>query len=498
MTGPVGFAIDGKDETAWGIDVGPGRRNQPRKAVFTAEKPIAFPGGTILTFHLTQNHGGWNSDDNQNHNLGRFRLSITSAPDAVGRPAAASGPRDPGHPPREADAGPGRRRLQLLADDGARSGRRPTTGSRRCGGSIPRARRNWCSAEREQPRPTHVLQRGDFLKPVKPVEPGVPAFLNPLPAGVAADPADLRPMAGRPRGADDGAGDRQPGLAGLFRHRDRRTSEDLGMQCEPPVASRAARLAGRRVHGQRLEPQAPAPADRRPRRPIASRRGRPPSCWPATRTTACWPAARGSGSTPRSSATSPWPPAGCSNPKIGGPSVFPPAPAFLFQPPASYGPKVWNEATGPDRYRRALYTFRYRSVPYPMLQTFDAPNGDFACVRRTRSNTPLQALTTLNEPIFLECARALALRTLREGGSTDADRLTYAFRRCLARPPTEAETATLLDLLAAPDPAVREARRRSLGAGRRRPEEAAAAARRRDAGPARRLDGRGARAAEPR
>src|SRR5205814_10689826 len=65
LTGPVGFAIDGKNETAWGIDAGPGRRNVPRQAVFTAEKPISFPRGTVLTFHLTQNHGGWNSDDNQ-------------------------------------------------------------------------------------------------------------------------------------------------------------------------------------------------------------------------------------------------------------------------------------------------------------------------------------------------------------------------------------------------------------------------------------------------
>jgi hypothetical protein len=134
-------------------------------------------------------------------------------------------------------------------------------------------------------------------------------------------------------------------------------------------------------------------------------------------------------------------------PKVGGPSAFPPAPAFLFQPPASYGPKVWFEATGPDRYRRALYTFRYRSVPYPMLQAFDAPNGDFACVRRSRSNTPLQALITLNEPIFLECARALAQRAVRDGGSTDSDRLTYAFRRVLARPPDEREASILLDLL---------------------------------------------------
>jgi hypothetical protein len=133
---------------------------------------------------------------------------------------------------------------------------------------------------------------------------------------------------------------------------------------------------------------------------------------------------------------------------VGGPSVFPPAPDFLFAPPASYGPKTWPTDKGTGQFRRALYTFRYRSVPYPALQAFDAPNGDFSCVRRTRSNTPLQALTSLNEPIFLECARALALKTLTEGGSTDLDRLTFAFRRCVARRPTEKESATLLTLVA--------------------------------------------------
>jgi hypothetical protein len=95
-----------------------------------------------------------------------------------------------------------------------------------------------------------------------------------------------------------------------------------------------------------------------------------------------------------------------------------------------------------------LYTFRYRSLPYPALQVFDAPNGDFACVRRARSNTPLQALTALNEPIFMECAKALGRRTLSEGGKDDPERLTYAFRRCVARKPTAAESSELLALLA--------------------------------------------------
>jgi hypothetical protein len=143
--------------------------------------------------------------------------------------------------------------------------------------------------------------------------------------------------------------------------------------------------------------------------------------------------------------------AGLLNAKIGGPSVYPPAPAFLFQPPASYAPKSWTPAEGADRYRRALYTFRFRSVPFPTLQAFDSPNGEMSCVRRARSNTPLQALSTLNEPLFVESAQALARRALAEGGAADRDRLAYAFRLCTARTPSAEESQVLLELLAKED-----------------------------------------------
>jgi hypothetical protein len=138
---------------------------------------------------------------------------------------------------------------------------------------------------------------------------------------------------------------------------------------------------------------------------------------------------------------------GLLNPAVGGRSVMPPAPAFLFQPPASYAPFPWVDETGPQKYRRALYTFRRRSTPYPALQAFDVPNADSSCVRRQRSNSPLQALVSLNEPIFVECARALAARTMADGGDSDEKRLTYAFRRTLGRAPTSEEQAELLGLL---------------------------------------------------
>jgi hypothetical protein len=119
----------------------------------------------------------------------------------------------------------------------------------------------------------------------------------------------------------------------------------------------------------------------------------------------------------------------------------------LFLPPASYAPFTWTEATGPDRYRRAIYTFRRRSTPYPFLQTFDTPNGDSSCVRRLRSNTPLQALMTLNETVSMECAQNLALLALEKGGKSDEDRITYIFRRTVSRKPTKDELAELTGLL---------------------------------------------------
>ena len=92
VTGPIGYAIDGKEETAWGIDAGPGRRNVPRNAVFVLEKPVSFPSGVILTFKLVQKHGGWNSDDNQNNQPGSLPILRDRSSGRGGRPGSAFGP----------------------------------------------------------------------------------------------------------------------------------------------------------------------------------------------------------------------------------------------------------------------------------------------------------------------------------------------------------------------------------------------------------------------
>ena len=95
-----------------------------------------------------------------------------------------------------------------------------------------------------------------------------------------------------------------------------------------------------------------------------------------------------------------------------------------------------------------MYTFFWRSAPHPGLTVFDAPDATSACTRRNRSNTPLQALTLLNDQAFFECAQGLAARVLKEGGASDDDRLAYGFRLCTARPPSAHEREVLGRLLA--------------------------------------------------
>lgn len=132
--------------------------------------------------------------------------------------------------------------------------------------------------------------------------------------------------------------------------------------------------------------------------------------------------------------------------RMGGPGVIPPVPQNVLDYNYVY-PSYWTAATGPERYRRTVYGFRKRSMPDPSTSVFDAPNGDLSCVRRVRSNTPLAALTGLNEPIFVESARALALRVLREAGADEEARINRAFLLCVSRMPNVNERAALEELL---------------------------------------------------
>ncbi len=449
--GPVAMAIDGKDDTAWGIDAGPGRRNVARQAVFVPEQPVRFAAGAVLDFRLVQNHGGDNSDDNQNHNLGRFRLGVCGDTNAVADtvPAAVREifriPRGQRSPAQVAAVFSHWRTLvPELADANARIEalwKQWPAGSPTL---VLEARRG--NGPGEEPRPTRVFKRGDWLKPQQEVRFGTPAFLHPLPGDSDGSRLTLATwMVDR----------RSPTTARVAVNRIWQsyfgtgiveTPEDFGMQS--PAPSHPELLDWLAVefmdHGWSLKGLhrlvVMSATYRQSSRVSEAALARDP----LNRLLARGPRQRVDAEIVRDVALAA---SGLLEPRLGGRSVYPPVPEFLFQPPASYGPKTWNEEKGPDRYRRSLYVFKFRSIPYPVLQNFDAPNGDFSCVRRARSNTSLQALTTLNETLFVECARALARRTLEAGGKTDEARIVYAFRRVLGRSPAAAERAELAAFL---------------------------------------------------
>jgi hypothetical protein len=446
VVGPVSYAIDGKDETAWGIDAGPGRRNQNRKAVFQCATNAGFVGGTIWHLRLAQDHGGWNSDDNMNNNLGRFRVSMTSAPGNITADPVPKNVRD------ILAIAPEKRFPRQIAT--VFSYWRTTVPEfketnekiAKLWAEWPEGTTSYTLQARLQPRETHILARGDFLKPGKAVTTGTPAFLHPLPPNADASRLTLAKWL---------VDKKSPTTARAFVNRMWQayfgiglvvSPEDFGTRCELPSHPElldwlACEFMDSGWDIKKMQRLIVTSATYRQSSKVT------PELYaldPYNRLLARGARFRVDGEVVRDVALAA---SGLLNPELGGRSVFPPAPDFLFQPPASYGPKTWKEDTGAERYRRGLYVFRFRSVPYPMLQTFDAPNGDFSCVRRMRSNTPLQALVMLNEKTFMECAQALARKTLAEGGGSDTDRINFAFRRAVSRPPTADERAELLSLL---------------------------------------------------
>ncbi|MDF1812354.1 MAG: PSD1 and planctomycete cytochrome C domain-containing protein [Verrucomicrobiales bacterium] len=126
---------------------------------------------------------------------------------------------------------------------------------------------------------------------------------------------------------------------------------------------------------------------------------------------------------------------------IGGPGVYPPQPEGVYS--FTQSKKKWNTSRGPDRYRRAMYTVFYRSAPYPLFTTFDSPDFSSVCTRRVKSNTPLQALNIANDPVFIELARALALRLAKEAPNDIESWINRAFQICLSRFPSAGESDVL-------------------------------------------------------
>ena len=449
VTGPAPLAVDGDRKTAWGSDVGPAWRNADHAAVFWLAEPLLLAPDEELFITFATDHGG-SSDDVASQALGRFRVRVTDAaappklvlpPDVLAALALPRAERSAAQAARIFRAWCGtvpewKEENRQLAQAWSRWPENATTHALQ---------------RRPEPRVTSVLDRGDWLKPLQPVQPGTPAFLHAAPAGGDGSRLALARWLVAPG---------SPTTARVFVNRIWQayfgtglvaTAEDFGFQGEPPSHPELLDW----LACEFMQPSDPGVAPwsmKHLHRLIASSATYRQSSRvagallardPANRLLARGPRFRAEAEVIRDIALAA---SGLLNPQIGGPSVMPPAPADLFRPPASYAPFPWVNETGAGKYRRALYTFRRRSTPYPALQVFDAPNGETACVRRLRSNTPLQALTLLNEPIFMDSAVALARRALAESGPGDEARLQHAFMLAVGRTPDRAELGVLLQL----------------------------------------------------
>ena len=445
VLGPAAYAIDGKNDTAWSSDLGPGRHNGESMLVVALDKPAGGKQETEFELHLKQGHGGWNPDDLQGNNLGRFRLSYTTSP----RPAADPVPKSV----RNILAIPHERRSPVQVAALFSYWRTTVPEWKEANARIeelwkqhPEGTTQLTLTAREEPRLTSVLKRGDWLKPGDAVSPGAPAILNSLPAD--APPTRLtfaRWIAAR----------NAPTTARAYVNRVWQqyfgiglasSSEDLGTQSEPPSHPQlldwlAVEFMDQGWSTKNLHRLIVNSATYRQASAVTAEMHTKD---PLNRLLARGPRFRVEGEIFRDIQLSV---SGLLSLKVGGRPVMPPAPMYLFQPPASYAPFPWKEETGDDRYRRGIYTLRRRSTPFPALQTFDVPEGNTACVRRGRSNSPLQALVGLNETTSMEAARAFAGRILSDGGASDEARIVYAFRRCLSRPPTALELDSLRALI---------------------------------------------------
>ena len=446
LRGPAAFLGDGDELTAWRADRGNGRRNTDSVAVAQFERLLNFPSGTKLKVALLLNHGG---DGNyQNTQIGRFRVALTSSPDPKvdrTRYAAVLALQVPAE-----KRGSGEKQAIFDAWRLATSELKPFNDEIEAQWKdYPEAMTTlFHLAERspEQARETHRLDRGLWSQGREVVRPQVPAALHPLLADAPPDRLTFARWLADPRSPLTARVAVNRLWQALFGIGIVETSEDFGTRAPEP--SHVELLDWLAVdfmeHGwsqkRLLRTLVTSAAYRQSSRATPELLDRDPK----NRWLARGPRFRAEAEVVRDVVLGA---SGLLADKFGGPSVFPPVPEsvldFNF-----VRPDYWKPAADSTRYSRSLYIFRKRSMPDPTMIVFDAPTGDTACARRPRSNSPLAALTAMNEPIFVEASQALALRVLREGGPDDSARINHAFRLCASRLPTQMEQSQVRQLLA--------------------------------------------------
>ncbi|MCA9154836.1 MAG: DUF1553 domain-containing protein, partial [Planctomycetales bacterium] len=432
----VADAIDGDPTTGWAIH---SEFFKPHWATFLTSEPLGFDCGTRFNFELRQHHGAGRT-------IGRIKLwAMTGSPGDDAIPAAVV------------------EVLRLPADKRSKKQQRELTDyhvgldaeTKQLREALAAAKKELASVEPEttlvmveqsEPRETHLLKRGNFLTPGDTTPPGTPAALHPLPSDARSDRLGLA------RWLADSENPLTPRVmvnrwwSEIFGRGIVATVEDFGSQGDPPthpelldwLACEFRDNDWSMKHTLRLIVTS---ATYQQSSRVA------PEAWqhdPENRLLARGPRFRLPAELVRDNALAV---AGLVMTQQGGPPIYPPQPDGVWRHVGRNEPKYLT-STGTNRFRRGLYVVWRRSAPYPSFTNFDAPDRASCAIKRPVTNTPLQALTLLNDPVYIEIAAGLADRILRESPSSDTDaRLRFAFRLATSREPKEPELEHLRQVI---------------------------------------------------
>ncbi len=433
-----------KKTSGWAVDGPDPAKRLPRKAMFVAKTPLAVPANATLTVVLKHNGIA-------GHNIGRFRVSTTAlpptavtldggkVPEAI-RIALETVPKDRSEEQQKALA----TFFRENTDNPAKKAELALAAVRKkAGGLRASLPTTMIMEELPKPRQARVLIRGEYDKPGEKVERGTPAALPPLPTGAPLNRLGLaqwlvsgqHPLTARVW--VNRAWEKFFGI-GIVR-----TTENLGSQAEWPshpelldwLATEFVRLGWDMKEMQKLIVMSATYRQSSKVTPTLFEKD------PENRLLARGPRFRLTAELLRDQALAL---SGLYVEKTGGPSVRPYMPAGVWDETSVYGDlRNYKADAGDGLYRRTLYTIWKRTSAPPTMLLFDSPTREICTVKRTRTNTPLQALALLNETTYIEAARKLAEQMITTGGPTPESRIGWGFRRVTSRTPDSEEIALL-------------------------------------------------------
>jgi hypothetical protein len=415
-------AIDEELQTGWGCS---DRLGENHQAAFILAEP--FSGGpATLKLEFSRHYAA---------GLGRFRVSFTTATGAEAREIPPEIERLLSLPDDQLSAehrGELRNHFLLTVPQLAAEAKRIRELRK-----PPVAQTTLVMRERppENPRVTRLHHRGEWLQPAEEIQPMVPAFLPSLPEAAPKNRLTFARWLVSPENPLTARVTVNRQWEAFFGQGLVRTSADFGFQGEMPSHPElldwlAIEFVKQGWSLKKLHRLIVTSATYRQSSQVS------PDLLardPQNRLLARGPRVRIEAEVVRDQALSA---SGLLSRKMFGPPVRPPQPEGVSE--VAFGAPKWNVSEGEDRYRRGLYTFVKRSAPYAMFNTFDGPSGEVCVARREVSNTPLQALTLLNDTVFMEAAQAIGKKAAQVAGD-DVERARYVFRRFLLREPTAAE-----------------------------------------------------------